>query len=204
MVLNLEHGRHGVYRTVQHCLIFFLFFEGCAQDNYPKHEIIVFQNEGTALEGQLSIPGSRSSYPLAIFVHGSGRATRMDYSEFISALDSAGIASFRYDKRGVGSSGGEYSDVGPHNADDVFSILASDAAAAIRYFKKDKRISKDNIIVIGGSQAGWIIAELDSILAPWLSICISGPTVTVGEEIFYSDLIEKDGRSQSEADVLLK
>ena len=35
-------------------------------------------------------------------------------------------------------------------------------------------------------------------------MCISGPTVTVGEEIFYSDLIEKDGYSQSDADIMVK
>jgi dipeptidyl aminopeptidase/acylaminoacyl peptidase len=185
-------------------LIFLWCLNGCAQDSSAKREVIQFQNESISFEGELSIPGGQSTYPLAIFIHGSGRTTRDDYIEFVSVLDSAGIASFRYDKRGVGASGGEYSDVGPHNAEKVFSLLASDAAAAIRHLKNDKRISDDKIILIGGSQAGWIIAELNSILTPFLSVCISGPTVTVGEEIFYSDLIEKDGFNQTEADVLLQ
>lgn len=187
-----------------HIVVLLLSLDGCSQGNSAKHEVITFENEGAFLEGDLSIPGGRSKYPLAIFIHGSGRATRMDYSEFVSSLDSAGIASFRYDKRGVGASGGEYSDVGPYNADHVFSLLASDAAAAVRHFKNDERISGDKIIVIGGSQAGWIIAELNSMLDPCLSVCISGPTVSVGEEIYYSDLIEKEGYSQTEADVMLK
>jgi hypothetical protein len=179
---------------------------GCPKDDPPSREIeiVKFDSDGISLVGELRIPGGEGPHPLAIFVHGSGRATRNDYEEFVSPLDSAGIASFRYDKRGVGASGGEYSDVGPHNAELIFSELAMDAAAAVQHLKNDTRISGDKIIIIGGSQAGWIIPEINSILEPWLSVCISGPSVTVGEEIFYSDLIEKEGYSQAVADNMLR
>lgn len=185
-------------------LILLTVLSGCTTERLASKEAVRFNNAGVSLEGELSIPGGKAQYPLAIFIHGSGRATRNDYAEFISPFDSVGIATFRYDKRGVGASGGQYSDVGAYNSEVVFPQLASDAAAAIRHLQKDKRISGDKIIVIGGSQAGWIITELNSIFDPWLSICISGPAVTVGEEIFYSDLIEKEGYSQAEADSIFQ
>lgn len=205
MVLNLEDEKQIKHmKSAGIVLILLISLPGCSRDHTPSREVIKFNNGEISLEGELSIPGGRRQYPLAIFIHGSGLATRKDYSEFISSLDSAGIASFRYDKRGVGASGGEYIDVNAHNAEHVFSLLASDAAAAIRHLKNDRRISADKIIVIGGSQAGWIIAEINSILDPWLSVCISGPSVTVGEEIFYSDLIEKEGYRQIDADKMLR
>lgn len=131
-------------------------------------------------------------------------ATRNDYQEFVAPMTRAGIAVLRYDKRGVGASGGVYTDVGAINSERMFSILASDAAAAIQHFKNDKRIDSSKIILIGGSQAGWIIPEVNTLVNVWLSICISGPSVTVGEEIYYSDFAERGYMTQEQADEKLK
>jgi dipeptidyl aminopeptidase/acylaminoacyl peptidase len=161
---------------------------------------VTFENEGVSLQGELVLPSNSPQYPLAIFIHGSGRATRNNYQEFVTPLVDAGIAVFRYDKRGVGDSGGHYDDVGPYNSERVFTTLASDAAAAIRHLKNHKMIASDKVIVIGGSQAGWIIPEINAITDVWLSVCLSGPAVSVGEEIFYSDLAEHGATTQQEAD----
>jgi dipeptidyl aminopeptidase/acylaminoacyl peptidase len=175
--------------------------QGGWMEKHPAiKEIITFTNDGISLEGELNIPRGANPYPLAIFIHGSGLATRNDYEEFVLPFCKAGIATFRYDKRGVGASGGTYSDVSPHNAESVFSILAADAAAAIDHLRNDTRISKNKIIIIGGSQAGWIIPKINSITSVWLSVCISGPAVTVGEEIYYSNMTEQRGYPQNEAD----
>jgi dipeptidyl aminopeptidase/acylaminoacyl peptidase len=170
----------------------------------PPIEIVRFNNKRVSLEGVLHLPEGLQKYPLAIFIHGSGRTTRNDYEELVAPLLRANIAVFRYDKRGVGASEGVYEGVDPGNSTRVFSLLASDAAAAVQHFKNDKRIAADKIILIGGSQAGWIIPEINAISNAWLSICISGPTVSVGEEIFYSDLAENGLHSQQYADKTLK
>ncbi len=190
-------------------LIFSIFalslsFSACVETKPVLTEKIVrFNSAGDSLEGVLHLPGNSGSYPLAVFVHGSGMATRNDYQEFVVPMTSAGIAVFRYDKRGVGASGGVYTDVSTANSEKMFSILASDAAAAIQYFKNDKQIDSNKIILIGGSQAGWIIPEVNTMVSPWLSICISGPSVTVGEEIYYSDLAESGDMAQEQADQML-
>ena len=189
------------------CLSITLFcLTNCAGNSQtnPTPEVIRFKSGDVFLEGQLDLPGSKGPYPLAVFIHGSGRATRDDYQEFVTPLIKAGIAVFRYDKRGVGESGGEYGDVGVANSKSIFRTLASDAIAAVKHLKNDSRINDKRIILIGGSQAGWIIPEANTLGEVHLSVCISGPAVSVGEEIFYSDLAERGAYSQQEADEKLK
>ena len=179
--------------------------KGCSASNdVPVEQTIKFQSDDATLEGTLNLPGNSGKYPLAVFIHGSGMSTRSDYSEYVTPFLNKGIAVFRYDKRGVGASGGTYTDVGPMNSERMFNRLASDAVAAIRHLKNDKRIDGNKIILIGGSQAGWIIPEANTMINPWLLVCISGPSVTVGEEIYYSDLAERGAYSQEYADSVLK
>jgi uncharacterized protein len=186
-------------------VILFISLPGCSVDKGTSvEEIVKFESDNVLLEGVLNLPGGYGKHPLAVFIHGSGRVTRSDYEEFVAPLNSAGIAVFRYDKRGVGASGGMYSGVDTENSERMFSMLASDAAAAIRNFKNDKRIDSEKIILIGGSQAGWIIPEINALTSIWLSVCISGPLVTVGEEIYYSELAENGLYRQDQADQMLK
>lgn len=175
-----------------------------AEKNAPVEEIIRFKNNDVFLEGVLNLPGSSGKYPVAVFIHGSGMTTRQDYNEFVLPLLKTGIGVFRYDKRGVGASGGIYMNVSTENSERVFPLLASDAAAAIRHLKNDKRIAGENIILIGGSQAGWIIPEINAMADIWLSVCVSGPLVSVGEEIYYSELAEDGSYTQEQADQMLR
>lgn len=185
--------------------ILFISLIGCSIDKgIPVKEIVRFRNGDAYLEGVLHLPGNSGKYPLAVFIHGSGMATRNDYEEFVAPLIEEGIAVFRYDKRGVGASGGIYNDVNAENSDRIFRLLASDAAAAIQHLRSDGRIASKKVILIGGSQAGWIIPEINTIIEIWLSVCISGPWVSVGEEIYYSDLAEKGTHTQEQADQMLK
>jgi dipeptidyl aminopeptidase/acylaminoacyl peptidase len=86
----------------------------------------------------------------------------------------------------------------------MFAVLAGDAVAAINHLKKDSRIDTRKILVVGVSQAGWIIPEINTLSDVYLSVCISGPAVSVGEEIYYSDLADGGTHSQAEADSLLQ
>src|SRR5689334_9570751 len=75
-------------------------------------EVIRFVNKGDTLEGELLVPIlamiDKKKVPVVVFVHGSGRATRQDYWSISDRLNSEGYATFRYDKRGVGRSGGTF------------------------------------------------------------------------------------------------
>jgi dipeptidyl aminopeptidase/acylaminoacyl peptidase len=170
----------------------------------PVEETVRFGSGEATLEGTLNIPDSRGKYPVVVFVHGSGMRTRDDFRSYVQAFNEAGLATFSYDKRGVGNSGGTYTDVGTLNSEQIFRILAGDAVAAIDHLKKDSRIDPRRIIVAGVSQAGWIIPEINTMTDVYLSICISGPSVSVGEEIYYSDLAERGTYSQAHADSMLQ
>ncbi len=188
----------------------FVILLTCCQSTQGVHEVelvsfIQFSsNDGALLEGTLELPAKTGIHPVAVFVHGSGRATRSDYQDITDRLLQKGIAVFRYDKRGVGASQGTYSGVSAKNSVDLIPLLASDAASAINNLKKNESIDSKKIILIGASQAGWIIPLAAKLTDISLIICISGPTVTVGEEIFYSKLAETGNYSQDEADQMLK
>jgi dienelactone hydrolase len=168
-----------------------------------KHEIIQFTNGEVTLEGLLDVPIDKQPRPLVVFVHGSGKATRQDYLSLALKLNWAGYATFRYDKRGVGESGGTFQELGSWNSVERVRLLAEDAAAAIRHLSKREDIDNKKIIVMGGSQAGWIIPVVCGLVDVSMTVCVSGPCISIGEEMYYSDLAETGDHSQAEADKML-
>lgn len=185
--------------------LLFALLPCCASErSAPVEEFLKFQSGEVVLEGTLNLPDNEGKFPVAVFIHGSGLRTRDDYRAFVKSFNDIGVATFRYDKRGVGASGGKYIDVGTVNSERAFAILAGDAIAAIEQLKKESRIDSQKIILVGASQAGWIIPEVNTRTNIYLSVCISGPLVSVGEEIYYSNLAEHGARTQEEADSLLQ
>ena len=96
-----------------------------------------------------------------------------------------GIACLSYDKRGVGDSEGKF--LTGRKLD--LPLLASDVVAGVDYLKSRTEIDSSEIGLLGQSQAGWIIpvAASDSRDVSF-TVVLSGPTVTLGEEIFFSQL----------------
>jgi dipeptidyl aminopeptidase/acylaminoacyl peptidase len=167
-------------------------------------EVIRFTTKNATLEGEVTLPDGNAKAPVVVFVHGSGQVTRDHNDMWANALVKAGYAVFRYDKRGVGKSGGVYVNVGTSTSKEHFPLLASDAAAAIDALRKHPRIDPKKVVVMGGSQAGWIIPVVASLTDVQATVCISGPTVPVGEEMYYSAYAEHGTTSQDDADKLLK
>jgi uncharacterized protein len=157
------------------------------------------------LEGLLQIPTNASAkHPLVVFIHGSGKGTRYEYSDMFTTFLQKGYAIFSYDKRGVGKSGGEYNGVGPKNSPMMIPLLASDAYEAIEVLKKRPEIDSSVVILIGASQAGWIIPVVAAMSKPVAHyIIMYGPTVSVGEEIYYSRFAEEGNGSMENAEKML-
>jgi len=150
---------------------------------------VEFENEGITLVGQVLLPQGEGPFPAVVMVHGSGRATRRSGSGLATQLVAAGIAVLSYDKRGVGESAGTYSNVGPQNSRAILRALATDALAGLAFLQTLDQIDPDEVGLFGNSQAGWIIPLAASLSdqVDFAAILV-GPTVSVGEEIFYSDL----------------
>jgi pimeloyl-ACP methyl ester carboxylesterase len=139
----------------------------------------------------LDLPAGAGPFPAVVFGHGSGRTTRDEARGLASRLVASGFAVLRYDKRGVGESTGVYENVGVGNATRVLGLLADDMAAGVAFLRTRPEIDPRRVGFMGVSQAGWII-PLAAQRAPNVAfmVLVVGPTVSVGLEIYYSDLAE--------------
>jgi pimeloyl-ACP methyl ester carboxylesterase len=149
----------------------------------------MLESREARLSYQLDLPARRGDVPAVVIGHGSGRVAKEHCRSLASGFLERGFATLCYDKRGVGHSSGEYASVGPRNADRMFDLLAEDMAAGVRFLRSQHGIDVTRVGLAGVSQAGWIIPLAATRTRPAFMIILSGPTV-VGEEIFYSDVVE--------------
>ena len=174
----------------------------------PPEDPLTLESSGARLAATVRLPTAglakaRPPYPGAVLVHGSGRVTGIELLESAGRrLVALGSAVLAYDKRGVGGSTGEYTSIGPANSDRMFGLLADDALAGIAALKARRDVDASRVGFVGFSQAGWItpLAASRSRDVSFVVI-ISGPAVSVGEEIAYSNLAGEDpGSEQGVAD----
>ena len=159
-----------------------------AQSRDVQSEEIRFESRGTTLVGTLHRPDGPGPHPAIVTGHGSGHVTRSDLygSEIASHFAPRGVAVFQFDKRGVGESGGEY----PDSYSSSMVIYAVDVLAAVETLRARPDIDADQVGLFGMSQAGWVlpIAAAMSRGSVAFMIVVSGPTVSIAEENYYSDL----------------
>ncbi|MEP5610731.1 MAG: CocE/NonD family hydrolase [Cyclobacteriaceae bacterium] len=99
-------------------------------------EIVQFESEGITLEGTLYYPDeSDGPFDAVIVLQGSGRATRDTGPLIVQSKGflKKGFAVLRYDKRGMGNSGGTF-------RNENFEKLIADTYSAIDHLKSDAKI----------------------------------------------------------------
>jgi len=150
-----------------------------------------FESGGARLHYVIDLPPGTGPFPGVVIGHGAGAVGTGDGASYVPFLRARGFAVLRYDKRGVGASTGSYEGVGPINGARVLGELADDAAAGVAFLRTRPEIDGHRIGLMGISQAGWVI-PLAAERAPDVRymVLVSGPTVPVGLEIYYSDLAE--------------
>lgn len=148
--------------------------------NIERHEAVRFSNGEVHLAGTLISPASPGPHPAVILVHASGAEDREYLLPFARFLVRRGMAVLGYDKRGVGGSTGDW-----HRAS--FADLAGDVVAAFDFLKTRPDIKRDQIGMLGWSQAGWVMplaAGRATDLAFLISISgagVSGAETTIDE-----------------------
>jgi pimeloyl-ACP methyl ester carboxylesterase len=160
-----------------------------------------FENGDVALSYAIDLPPGPGPFPGVVLVHGSGRSTKEELAFLSNLLVARGIAVLRFDKRGVGGSGGVYSGVGVLNSPEMIPLLAGDVAAAVDFMVEQPGVDGERLGLVGGSQAGWII-PVAATLSPLVrfAVILVGPTVSVGLEIYFSDLVEETDLPLSDAE----
>ncbi len=126
---------------------------GQATDMPGHQEVAVhFTCEGAVQAGTLYLPSRPGPHPAAIWVHGAGPASRLKFGGMFASLIDAGVAVFSYDKRGVGESQGSCCP----GDNGHFNLLSADVTGAVAALASRSDLRKDEIGLIGASQAGWI------------------------------------------------
>lgn len=132
---------------------------------------LFFQSGDARLAGTLAVPVEPNGAAV-LFVHGSGPLDRnsdavdlatgavvMELSLFdrlAGELAAHGVASFRYDKRGVGQSEG----ILPLASREM---LLADAEAALRVLRGMAWIDPERVFLIGHSEGAYLVAELAAV-----------------------------------------
>ena len=120
---------------------------------------------GFNLAGTVTKPVSRhAAMPAVVLIGGSGPADRDGMVAGIpvmghvaKALVEAGFLVVRYDKRGIGQSGGR-----PETA--TLADYADDARAVVNYLRKDRKdVDDDRIAVVGHSEGAWVALQLGAL-----------------------------------------
>lgn len=128
----------------------------------PNDEQVQIPANGFSLAGTLSRPATKPSpafrFPALVLVGGSDPTDRDEsiagipiFGQLASALADSGYVVLRYDKRGVGQSGGR-------SETTTLADYAEDAAAAVRWLHRRKDVDSRRIALLGYGDGGAIAA----------------------------------------------
>ncbi len=139
-----------------------------------RDEEVRFASGAIALGGTLVLPAAPPPHPALVLVHGSNALTREVFGPWTRFFAGQGFAVLAYDKRGTGTSTGDWKQADFHQ-------LAADVLAGVRFLAARPDIRSDRIGLWGASQAGWIMpivaAEAPQEVAFMLVHAGSGTTV---------------------------
>jgi uncharacterized protein len=121
---------------------------------HPRDENVLIPANGFSLAGTITKPEKIAKPPVVILVSGSGPQDRDEnvfgipvLGQVAGRLSDAGFFVVRYDKRGVGQSGGRIESTS-------IEAYADDVGGVIDWVRKRKDVDKDRIAVVGHSEGG--------------------------------------------------
>jgi uncharacterized protein len=169
----------------------------------PGDEAVRIEANGFLLAGTISKPSTPAAGPLPaiVLVGGSGPTDRDEtvagipiFGQLAGALADSGFLVIRYDKRGVGQSGGR-----PESA--TLNDYAEDLRSVIRYLSDRKDVDRRRLAVVGhseGGSVGMIAAAKENRIAALVLVATIGVT---GAELNMAQVTHAVSRStQTEAE----
>ena len=160
-----------------------------------KQEEVSFQSGGFTLAGTLRLPLVKGRHPALVLLTGSGDVDRQGESFYADYFARHGIATLVYDKRGTGSSGGDY-------RAESFNDFAADALAGIHLLQGRSDIDSRRVGLYGRSHGGMVIplaAALSKDVA--FIINVGGAGVPPYQQVTYQADAQMRRDGFSEADI---
>jgi pimeloyl-ACP methyl ester carboxylesterase len=125
----------------------------------PGDESVTIPSTGFNLAGTITVPPTPGTHPAVVLIGGSGPTDRDEtvagipiFGQIARDLVAAGFVVVRYDKRGVGQSGGRAESV-------TIADYAEDARQVLLWLEKRKEVNKERIALVGHSE-GALVAML--------------------------------------------
>lgn len=151
--------------------------------SYPHREVVIPHiKESFKLSGTLTLPADTTKpFPIVIMASGSGPQDRdeemLGHRPFFVLADflaQNGIASLRFDDRGVGKSGGVF---------DKASLVgfSEDVESVFAFIRNDKNLGKNRVGILGhseGAMHAWMVAKRRSDVD--FIISLAGPAISGG------------------------
>lgn len=165
-------------------------------------EEVAFASGPITLAGTFVKPADEGVFPALLLLHGSGPEPRADPTTraVVNRLVRSGIATLVYDKRGVGSSAGDF-----ESADYVDFI--DDAMAAVEYLARRPDVDPARIGLYTVSESGWLGPEI-AVRTGKVALMFNkvAPTLSFAETVIWevrNDAIA-DGVTESDVEPLLE
>lgn len=131
---------------------------GAGAPPFAGRDVTFRSADGTVLAGTLTVPaGDGAPFRAVVLVHASGAQDRDEtigpnavFLQLGTALTNAGYAVLRYDKRGVGQSGGRAT---LRTRDE----LLADVRAAFRFARLQPEVDPAHVFLLGHSEGGQLV-----------------------------------------------
>ena len=152
----------------------------------PTDNDVSIPGNGFVIASTITTPpaaASRLRYPAIVLVAGSGPVDRDEtvagipiFAQLAGALAQRGFVVLRYDKRGIGQSGGRA---------ETATLLdySEDLLAVVKWLRNRKDVDKKRIAVAGHSEGGWVAMQAASRQKDISSLILLGTAATTGSEL---------------------
>lgn len=124
--------------------------------SHPRDKDVFIPANGFSLAGTITAPEGITKPPVVILVAGSGPQDRDEtvfgipvLGQVAGRLADAGFFVVRYDKRGVGQSGGRIESTS-------IEAYADDVRSVVQWLRQRKDIDKDRVAIVGHSEGGLV------------------------------------------------
>lgn len=174
--------------VVAACALIVALTLALAQD---EETLVVETAVDVELAATLTTPDTSPPHPLAVLIAGSGKQNRnadnmvsgyAPHAQWAELLAKQGVATLRYDERGVGASGGDWEAM-------TFADHVGDISVLIKAVSAREAIDADRLVLIGHSEGSLLASAVASDM-PALGglVLLAGPALPLDEILDFQAL----------------